>query len=257
MLYSFSNFQASLDSLVLDRRPLNFIYIYTVNMKITPFLLLGILSATYAMPALRLTYESKPAAQALQRLVHNRKPAGPIEYEYVLSENPGDLDKKLGVDENRALNEEIQDWVKDLIEHRIFKAALGVTVELRRTGNVYDYVGNPRRFQFKLRTRDLSVVVHNEDWYQGIVTSKLLLTGTTEDEPISATQTPCIVEVQFRGAVAAVIFKNDERYHVSDTVLGIRLTNKDMDLFRRFDAFAKTVSRTLTPSPPLIPSSPS
>ncbi|KAJ3764853.1 hypothetical protein FB446DRAFT_530681 [Lentinula raphanica] len=224
-------------------------------MKITPFLLLGILSATYAMPALRLTYESKPAAQALQRLVHNRKPAGPIEYEYVLSENPGDLDKKLGVDENRALNEEIQDWVKDLIEHRIFKAALGVTVELRRTGNVYDYVGNPRRFQFKLRTRDLSVVVHNEDWYQGIVTSKLLL--TTKDEPISATLTPCIVEVQFRGAVAAVIFKNNRRYHVADTVLGIRLTNKDMDLFRKFDTFAKTVSRTLPPSPLLTPVLPS
>ncbi|KAJ3770252.1 hypothetical protein FB446DRAFT_175638 [Lentinula raphanica] len=221
------------------------------NMRCIPFLLLGLISATYAIPT-----PLPPAGS--QRLQH-RYPSGPlfqlqstnrlVEYEHWGPDDEIDIESWMDSDD-APLYQDAQHWAAEFIEQRLFRGALGVRAGLN--GHQF-LLSHPRRLKFRIRTQDLYVIA-----VRGFVMSKspadisahlavdrsLLFKRKTGYEE-------CIVEVDFGDNFAVAHFKpsdpDSNHNPYLDPKIIIPLNDEDRKLFKKCDDLVSGRSQSTTP----------
>ncbi|KAJ3709824.1 hypothetical protein C8R42DRAFT_692139 [Lentinula raphanica] len=240
-------------TIVLNFSPIRILSHPMFNMRCIPFLLLGLISATYAIPT-----PLPPAGS--QRLQH-RYPSGPlfqlqstnrlVEYEHWGPDDEIDIESWMDSDD-APLYQDAQHWAAEFIEQRLFREALGVRAGLN--GHQF-LLSHPRRLKFRIRTQDLYVIA-----VRGFVMSQspadisahhdlavkrsLLFKRKTGNEE-------CIVEVDFGDNFAVAHFKpsdpdsNHNPYW--DPKIIIPLNDRDRELFKKCDDLVSGRSQSTTP----------
>ncbi|KAJ3714788.1 hypothetical protein C8R42DRAFT_712713 [Lentinula raphanica] len=231
-------------------------------------LLLGLISATYALPAPSPVGDPSRKSQAVDsnrpadttdvsRAQAGANPLSRLAWEYYhQSRQPytSEAGKKLKAD--KKLFQKIQDWSKNLIEERTFKAVFGITLKL------YKHLELPWD-EFKLDPRELIFrtfgpipsgvfLVMDKSHLRGHAT-----TNEPEDHKLPYIEFPFNVNVDFASRAnqeqIVLSFKRfDENVREYGNVeLWIPIIEEDRELFKECDAllFPESTSSHSSPNP--------
>ncbi|KAJ3756056.1 hypothetical protein EV360DRAFT_72320 [Lentinula raphanica] len=192
------------------------------NMRCIPFLLLGLISATYAIPT--------PLPQSITNQVI---------YEHWARSAETDIEKWTSPDalsvQDALLYQDAQHWAAEFIEQRLFREALGVQARFPRDGRKVLY-SHPRHLRFRLLSPYLYVIA-----VRGFVMSKSPADITAhlavDHDFLFATKTACDVEVDFGDKFAVAHFKplHAEDNPHRDPKIIIPLNDRDRELFKKCD----------------------
>ncbi|KAJ3757194.1 hypothetical protein EV360DRAFT_71353 [Lentinula raphanica] len=221
-------------------------------MRCIALLLLGLISAPYALPV------TGPPPEALFEARFNVHHVEELTYDYL-----GPEQSKWWFDDMQS---EVRRWATNFIEQRLFKEVLGVTATIHPPDgeNIFPYFWHHPGQKWYFAIRSSTIVVLESD-KKGFVTDSVSVITFMRYELNRMAATPSIVEVAFNDRLqyALISFKNNFRHSEGreDHGLVIELNNDDRDLFRRCDAYKPMPSMRETESSrpangPSTPSSP-
>ncbi|KAJ3832297.1 hypothetical protein F5878DRAFT_646899 [Lentinula raphanica] len=136
---------------------------------------------------------------------------------------------------HQKLKEEIGEWSRQFIEHRIFGEILGMNAQLSPSGDqvYYDHI---RRLRFQIVTSDIPVaVVYRAYVVPNSFDLHSLVGHEAEPQFVHKATTPCVVELDFNDEFVVVQFKPHPNDPSHDFHFVIELGGSDRRLLQQCD----------------------